>query len=237
MNRVGLAFHPDCLLHVGPAGLAECPERIESILTSLKKHGLYEQCFILTGKDIPIATKEELLLIHEEALVTKVLTAHKDITLLSDKEYFDIEQDTFYCKHSPRAGIYSLLSLHKLQLKSIVSDWGNDRINGTSNKKKLDSGFAVVRPPGHHCKYDQPMGYCLFNNIVVAVNTIKRRYKHVNKFQRFVVIDWFSFCCALCSTNKTLCYMPHAHDSWRLFAPMKGRASRQWESGYVLGRS
>jgi len=31
------------------------------------------------------------------------------------------------------------------------------------------SGFAIVRPPGHHAEYDTAMGFCLLNNIAIAV--------------------------------------------------------------------
>ncbi|MBU4484873.1 histone deacetylase, partial [bacterium] len=33
---------------------------------------------------------------------------------------------------------------------------------------KCKNGFAFLRPPGHHAEADTAMGFCLFNNIVIA---------------------------------------------------------------------
>lgn len=37
-------------------------------------------------------------------------------------------------------------------------------------KGELDSGFAIVRPPGHHAEADKAMGFCFFNNVAVAAS-------------------------------------------------------------------
>jgi acetoin utilization deacetylase AcuC-like enzyme len=36
-------------------------------------------------------------------------------------------------------------------------------------------GLAIVRPPGHHAEPDRPMGFCLFNNLAIAVADVLAR--------------------------------------------------------------
>lgn len=46
--------------------------------------------------------------------------------------------------------------------------------------------FALVRPPGHHAMSDKGMGFCLFNNVVVAAH-----YAHeVHQLERVMILDW-----------------------------------------------
>jgi acetoin utilization deacetylase AcuC-like enzyme len=46
--------------------------------------------------------------------------------------------------------------------------------------------FVNARPPGHHARADSGMGYCLFNNVVVAA----RHAQHACGIQRILVLDW-----------------------------------------------
>lgn len=46
-------------------------------------------------------------------------------------------------------------------------------------------GIALVRPPGHHARPDQAMGFCLYNNAAVAAAHARAR-----GLARVAVIDW-----------------------------------------------
>jgi acetoin utilization deacetylase AcuC-like enzyme len=72
-------------------------------------------------------------------------------------------------------------------------------------KNVVTNGFAVVRPPGHHAERNKAMcslatlliffiihlfllsrGFCVFNNVSVAVRAAQRRLA----VKRVLIVDW-----------------------------------------------
>lgn len=51
---------------------------------------------------------------------------------------------------------------------------------------KVDNGFAIIRPPGHHAMRDEPNGYCYFNNAAVVARTAIEKYN----LKRVLILDW-----------------------------------------------
>ncbi len=51
---------------------------------------------------------------------------------------------------------------------------------------ELTNAYALSRPPGHHCLPDYPNGFCLLNNIGIAIEAAKA----AGQAQRFAVLDW-----------------------------------------------
>ncbi|MCC6315649.1 MAG: class II histone deacetylase [Thermomicrobiales bacterium] len=51
---------------------------------------------------------------------------------------------------------------------------------------RVDSAYALVRPPGHHAMADRGMGFCVYNNAVVAVRHAQRNLG----VGKALVLDW-----------------------------------------------
>jgi acetoin utilization deacetylase AcuC-like enzyme len=51
---------------------------------------------------------------------------------------------------------------------------------------KVKSGFAFVRPPGHHAEASRAMGFCLFNNVAVGAEFLLKKHS----LQRILIVDW-----------------------------------------------
>lgn len=50
----------------------------------------------------------------------------------------------------------------------------------------LTNAYALSRPPGHHCLPDFPNGFCLLNNIAIAVEAAR----HTHGDMKVAVLDW-----------------------------------------------
>jgi acetoin utilization deacetylase AcuC-like enzyme len=51
---------------------------------------------------------------------------------------------------------------------------------------RVDNGFALIRPPGHHAERDRAMGFCLFNNIAIGAAHLRARHG----LERVLIVDW-----------------------------------------------
>ncbi len=130
--------------HVPPRGHPEKPERLQAILRQLERTGQLQACSV--GK-VREATKEELARVHEPFFIDQVVAFESGGGGL-------IEADTWVGPGSTQAALLAAGSAIEA-VESVVK--GTDR-----------RAMCLVRPPGHHARPAEPMGFCLFDNIAVA---------------------------------------------------------------------
>lgn len=158
-----LYTHAACLGHEPGTGNPEKPARLEAVLGAIR-----DTWPDLPWHDAPAATRNELLRVHHPELLRQVL----DTVLPPDAAPMALDHDTVLgvgsaqaALHAAGAGIAAVDAL----------------MTGQASR-----AFCVVRPPGHHATAEIAMGFCLFNNVAVAVAHACEKYG----LQRVAVIDF-----------------------------------------------
>lgn len=159
----GFAYDETFLLH-RPAGGGlhpECPERLTAILEKLTSSGLRDRLEAVGCRE---ATRAELEDVHSPAYLD-----HLERVLVGAGH---LDADTYFCEETRRAAWLAAGSAAELALRAASGE--------------LDSGVALVRPPGHHATRDRAMGFCFLNNVAVAARAVQRR----GLATRVLIFDW-----------------------------------------------
>ncbi|KAL3640533.1 hypothetical protein CASFOL_015501 [Castilleja foliolosa] len=173
-RRVGLIFDERMCKHYAPNGEdhPECPGRVRAIWDRLNSSGLTKRCVILNAKD---AEDKHLALVHTKNhidLIKNISSRNSE----SRRKRIAAKFNSIYFNEGSTEAAY-------LAAGSVVE------VAEKVAKGELDSGFAIVRPPGHHAEPDQPMGFCLHNNVAIATSYLlnERGDLGINKI---LIVDW-----------------------------------------------
>ncbi|HEB02970.1 MAG TPA: histone deacetylase [Nitrospirae bacterium] len=140
MKKVALFYHDIFLEHKTPHGHPERPERLVSIINSLKGSDIWDSLVHLTPRK---ATDDDILRVHTEEHLAQM----KKLVGYADP-------DTYVSEDSLEAALYAAGSLLEAVDKC--------------RSGRIDRAFCAVRPPGHHAEANRAMGFCLFNNVGVG---------------------------------------------------------------------
>lgn len=163
--KTGIVYDSRYELHIGLVGHPERPARTRSIISKLRSEGILDRCIRIPARE---ATNEEILSTHSENLVKKI-NATKNRNY-SESPFF-IDSDTFCSEHSSETARLAAGGLIDLCDKVLSGE--------------IDDGMAFIRPPGHHADQSRAMGFCIFNNIAICANVIRKKYT----LSRIAIID------------------------------------------------
>ncbi|MBQ4848608.1 histone deacetylase family protein [Pseudoalteromonas sp. MMG012] len=150
--RTAVISHPYCRKHKMITEHPECPARLDAIADRLLASGLD---IAVAQKQAPAATLEHIGLVHDSALINKVLTQ------LPTQGLSELDGDTWLCPDSFKA-IERAIGAGLLAVDEVLT--GN-----------LDAAFCSVRPPGHHANQHTSAGFCVFNNVAIAAAYAKQQ--------------------------------------------------------------
>ncbi|RLI65090.1 MAG: hypothetical protein DRO88_05515 [Promethearchaeia archaeon] len=167
MKQVGIIFH-DIFLQHETGDHPENPDRLRrtlETLTSLDFFGDGHLSWIEPLKPRK-ATVEEIRWCHALELIETARIRCKEAISLPYQLFLDSPNnrygETVASPQSYDAALYAAGGMFTA-------------IDAIMNRK-IDSAFNLCRPPGHHSDYANARGFCIFNNIGLAVNYLYHHY-------------------------------------------------------------
>lgn len=139
--------HPDCERHEMPKH-PERPDRLRAVMSHLSRTGLLDDVSLELASEI---TADDLLRVHPEEYVKLIADSEPE------QGNIKVDPDTYMSSGSERAA--------RLAAGAVVCAT-RDVLSG-----KQTRAFCAIRPPGHHAEVAAAMGFCLFNNVALAVET------------------------------------------------------------------
>ncbi len=139
----------------------ESPRRIEAIYDMLEKEILFPYLEIEPRP----AKEEEVEMVHNPAYVNLIKNT-------SGQERVYLDPDT-----STSARSYEV---------ALLAAGGLIQAADSIMEEKIQNGFALVRPPGHHAEAGRAMGFCLFNNVAIAAEHLIKEHG----LKRLLIVDW-----------------------------------------------
>jgi len=139
----------------------ENPQRLEVVYRMLEK----EIPFPCLEVEPRLAEEEEIQMVHSPSYV-------KLIKETSGKGRVALDPDTSTCARSYEVARLAAGGL--LQAIDFIMEG------------KIQNGFALVRPPGHHAEASRAMGFCLFNNVAIAAQYLIKKYN----LKKILIVDW-----------------------------------------------
>ncbi|GLC33818.1 hypothetical protein PLESTM_000122800 [Pleodorina starrii] len=167
-------------------GHPERPERVAAIMARLQGSGLLKRLKRYKGREV---TREELLAVHDVALVAAIekatqvaalaaerdkttwygpLDAQLEVMAASDSKHI---QDVYFCPATAACARLAAGSAAEVARRVVCG--------------AARHGAAIIRPPGHHAESSVAMGFCYYNNAAVAA-----RAAQAAGARRVVIMDW-----------------------------------------------
>lgn len=157
--RFGLVDDPTFTEHQSP-GHVERPERLQAVREALLP---IRQEFEFQNLPARPASDDELLLLHEPEVLTRI----EELTRAGGGH---LDPDTYVNASSDlaaRRAVGGGIDLCRAVLEG-----------------RLDRGFLLARPPGHHATPTRSMGFCLYSTIAIAARAC------ADLCQRILILDW-----------------------------------------------
>ena len=159
-KSTGLVYHPDFLKHDTGAH-PERAARLTAIVERLESAGLLGRLVRVPPEP---AALEQIEYVHERSYI-------ESVRRVCERGGGMLDPDTPVSAASYEVALLAAGGV----IKAVEEVLGGN----------LKNAFAAIRPPGHHAERSRGMGFCIFNNVAIAAEHLKRR-----GLSRILIVDW-----------------------------------------------
>ena len=160
--------HTDCLAHEMGGWHPESPARLQAIEDQLIASRI-DSC--VDHREAPLAALSDIARVHHADAIARVRDNVPPPGSAADT-YYSIDGDTLLNAHSWKAALRAAGAAVAATDAVIAGE--------------LDNAFCAIRPPGHHARPSEPMGFCLFNNVAIAA----RHALDAHGLDRVAIVDF-----------------------------------------------
>jgi acetoin utilization deacetylase AcuC-like enzyme len=162
MKKTGIVKDDIFLEHIKDSGHIESPGRLLHVYEMLEAPDMAGLYTLIKPRS---ASKEEISWNHDINYISSIEETQNTM-------WVQLDMDTIANNFSWKA--------------SCLAVGGGFSLIDAIMEKKIDNGFLLCRPPGHHALHGHAMGFCIFNNIALAAYYLKNQYN----LKKIMIIDW-----------------------------------------------
>ncbi len=165
----GIFSHADCALHEMGSWHPESPGRLEAIQDQFILSRIDS---LLEHRQAPLADIADLVRVHSMEMINIVHDNAQSLAEEGAGKYYALDGDTSLNAFSWNAALRAAGAAVEATEAVIAG--------------QLSNAFCAIRPPGHHARPSEAMGFCLFNNVAIAA----KHALDVCGLQRVAIVDF-----------------------------------------------
>ncbi len=165
MGKTGIIYSQRYLLHRTGEGHPESPARLRAIMQGIKQARLLEneRCTLIEPRP---ASLNDLQLVHSLDYISRIKEfCRRGGGLLEEEAGTVVSKESFT--------VACLAAGGAMQAAQMVM------------KGELKNAFVVSRPPGHHAGRAHASGFCIFNNVALAAESLLDKFS----LRRILILD------------------------------------------------
>jgi acetoin utilization deacetylase AcuC-like enzyme len=160
--------HPDCKRHEMGSWHPECPERLQAIEDQLIASRIDD---LLEHREAPEVDLAAIARVHTLGAIARI---RENVPAVAESHsgYYPLDADTMLNAYSWKAALRAAGAAVAATDAVIAGE--------------VDNAFCATRPPGHHARPSEAMGFCLFGNVAIAA----KHAMEVHGLQRVAIVDF-----------------------------------------------